>query len=114
MKKSKILTLSLLALLSAAPALGQTAYNGKVSVSQEQFSRQGRLLRVRFHVAYGDDVASPGETLTLTPVLKNDTVQQTLSAVVVKGDDLRPVSRLQGNYPVAARGKTKGRAAPLL
>lgn len=111
MKKSKILTLSLLALLSAAPALGQTAYNGKVAVSQEQFTRQGRLLRVRFHVAYGDDVASPGETLTLTPVLKNDTVQQTLSAVVVKGDDLRPVSRLQGNYPVAARGKAKGRAA---
>ena len=34
MKKSKILTLSLLALLSAAPALGQTAYNGKVSVSE--------------------------------------------------------------------------------
>lgn len=66
---------------------------------------------MRFHVAYGDDVASPGETLTLTPVLKNDTVQQTLSAVVVKGDDLRPVSRLQGNYPVAARGKAKGRAA---
>lgn len=65
MKKSKILTLSLLALLSAAPALGQTAYNGKVSVSQEQFTRQGRLLRVRFHVAYGDDVASPGETLTI-------------------------------------------------
>ena len=111
MKKSKILTLSLLALLSAAPALGQTAYNGKVSVSQEQFTRQGRLLRVRFHVAYGDDVASPGETLTLTPVLKNDTVQQTLSAVVVKGDDLRPVNRLQGNYPVAGRAKAKGKSA---
>ncbi len=106
MKKSKILSLSLIGLLAAAPAVAQTAYNGKVTVSEEQFTRQGRMLRVRFRVAYGDDVASPGETLTLTPVLKNDTVQQALSAVVVKGDDLSPVHRLQGNYPVAGRGTT--------
>lgn len=89
-------------------AAAQTAYKGRVIISEESFARQGDLLRVKMKVNYGSDVASPGETLTLTPVLKNDTAHVQCSSVVIKGDDLkRSRRRLQGNYPVAVNGKGK-------
>lgn len=91
------------ALAMPLAALAQTAYKGRVYVANEQFARQGNLLHIKMRVYYTAEVASPGETLTLTPILKSQTDHNQCSSVVVKGDDLKGTPRLQANWAVAQR-----------
>lgn len=68
-------------------ALAQTAYKGQLYVNQERFTRQGQMLRVQMRFSYSDDVLNSGETLNVTPVLKDGRRMKALSSVVIRGKE---------------------------
>lgn len=89
------------ALLLTLSSLAQTPYKGKVTVSNHTLIRQGDLLRLKMRVSYGTDVLNAGETLVITPVLKDDSHHCQLSSVVVPAN-VTSIQRTRGNFPVVA------------
>lgn len=65
--------------------LAQTVFKGQLYVNQERFTRQGEMLRVQLRFSYSDDVLNTGETLNVTPVLKDGKRMKMLSSVVISG-----------------------------
>ena len=106
--KNHIIRLSLwLALCSAVvPCMAQSAFKGQLHISDESFSVQGSLLRVRMRVTYSNHLLNKGETLNFTPVLKSGFQHQALSSVVIvgKGTDS---TRIRANIPVVLRNRHK-------
>lgn len=88
------------------PVCGQSAFKGQLHISDESFSVQGSLLRVRMRVTYDDHLLNKGETLNFTPMLKSGFQHQALSSVVIvgKGTDS---TRIRANIPVALRNRHK-------
>lgn len=87
MKQVRKIILMLVMVFAAMTATAQTAYKGQFYINAERFTLQGDLLRVQFRASYNDDVLNNGETLTFTPVLKSGSKMQTLSSVIVNGNE---------------------------
>ena len=106
--KNHIIRLSLwLALCFAVvPCLAQSAFKGQLHISDESFSVQGSLLRVRMRVSYDDHLLNKGETLNFTPMLKSGFQHQALSSVVIVGKGVEQ-NRLRGNIPVVSANRHK-------
>lgn len=106
--KNHIIRLSLwLALCSAVvPCMAQSAFKGQLHISDESFSVQGSLLRVRMRVTYNDHLLNKGETLNFTPMLKSGFQHQALSSVVIVGKGVDS-TRIRANIPVVLRDRHK-------
>lgn len=87
MKKNSYLFVLVLLLDFGLKAVAQTAFKGQLYVNQERFTRQGQMLRVQMRFSYSDDVLNTGETLNITPVLKDGRRMQALSSVVIRGKE---------------------------
>lgn len=87
MKKNSYLFVLVLLLDFGLRAVAQTAFKGQLYVNQERFTRQGQMLRVQMRFSYSDDVLNTGETLNITPVLKDGRRMQALSSVVIRGKE---------------------------
>lgn len=94
----------------------QSAYKGQLYINNEKFSLQGELLRVQLRVSYDDGILNTGETLNVTPVLKNGRYMKALSSVVVNGSERGKYEkrsdafdkRLRQNIPVVTADKRHG------
>ena len=108
MKRISIAIL-LLAFMTCLPTAAQHAFKGQIRISDESFTMQGSLLRVRMHVSYDDNLLNRGETLTFTPMLKSNLHHQALSSVVILGRNVDS-TRIRANIPVVLRNSNnKGR-----
>jgi len=98
-----------LVLTLAIPVGAQSAFKGQLHISRESFTIQGSLLRVQMRVSYNKSLLNRGETLTFTPVLKNDTAHQALSSVVITSKGKGGSGQLtRANIPVALHDDRKG------
>lgn len=104
--KRYILQLGLMMLALGAQA--QSAYKGQIYVSDETFSLQGSMLRVKMRVSYNANVVNRGETLVLKPVLKNGFDQYDLSSVVVTDKHHVTSDKQRANLPVVSRSVRRG------
>lgn len=109
------LLLGLLALMPVGVE-AQTAYKGQLYVNKEQFTVDGSLLRVKMRVNYDRDVLKNGQTLTLTPVIKDDRNIRKLEPVVVESRERGSADsrkayfdkRSQKNRAIVQRDKNNG------
>lgn len=96
--------------------LAQTVFKGQLYVNQEHFTRQGEMLRVQLRFSYSDDVLNTGETLNVTPVLKDGKKMKMLSSVVISGRERAQyenrqdclANRLRTNIAVVTADKKHG------
>ena len=112
----KSITAVVVGLAMGICACAQTAYKGQLYVNDERFSLQGELLHVQLRFSYDGNILNSGETLNLTPVLKNGTQMKTLSSVIVNGSERGKYEkrsdaishRVRSNVAVVTSDKRKG------
>lgn len=115
-KIKRIILLALTALTLTQSAEAQTAYKGQLYINNERFTLQGELLRVQLRISYDDDILNSGETLNITPVLKDGQHVKELSSVVVRGKERGKYedrndffdNRLRSNIAVVTADKKHG------
>ena len=87
MRRLKYLFVLFALFLGCIGTVAQTAFKGQLYINDEHFTLQGKLLRVQLRFSYNDDILNSGETLNVTPILKDGKRMKELSSVIVRGKE---------------------------
>ncbi len=84
----QLLLLAFFALLNAT-ASAQTAFDGKLRISEQRFERTGSFMRVHMRVTYPDKAIGSSDTWVITPILQNGNNSVSLPAATIYGKRLQ-------------------------